>query len=217
MAWVNAAQQRQCYENGQYRAQLAEQRYVYKEYRPEADVAVVSETRARHATHSVLRERIVEHVFVGEAMKRLWQRGILNIEILRAEFDATGYDLVMCCGSVMRHVQFKVSLVDGARAGVAINQQLMQAPSGCVIWLGVDEDLGIKEYRWFGAAAGQPLPDLSGRRTARQTRANAMGVKAERENQRVLAKTAFEILEGLDETLERLFAASQTDKPGKAA
>lgn len=62
----------------------------------------VSEARAKHAAHSVLRERIVEHVFVGEAMRRLWQLGIVNIEILRAEFDATGYDVVMCCGSVMR-------------------------------------------------------------------------------------------------------------------
>ncbi len=132
----------------------------------------IIEVRARHAAHSVLRERIVEHVFVGEAMRRLWQRGILDIEILRAEFDTTGYDLVMCCGSVMRHVQFKVSLVDGARTGVTINQHLARAPSGCVIWLGVAEDLVIKEYRWFGGAAGQPLPDLSGYPTARHTRGN---------------------------------------------
>nr|WP_186075457.1 hypothetical protein [Burkholderia gladioli] len=158
----------------------------------------------------MLRERIVEHVFVGEAMRRLWQRGILDIEILRAEFDATGYDLVMCCGRVMRHVQFKVSLVDGSRAGVSINQQLGQAPNGCVIWLGVDEDLEIKEYRWFGAAVGQPLPDLSGYPIARHTRGNAQGIKANRMNQRVLAKTAFEKLDGIEHTLERLFAVRQS-------
>ncbi|ATF90439.1 hypothetical protein [Burkholderia gladioli] len=169
----------------------------------------VSEARAKHAAHSVLRERIVEHVFVGEAMRRLWQLGIVNIEILRAEFDATGYDVVMCCGSVMRHVQFKVSLVDGVRAGVTINQRLAQAPSGCVIWLGVDERLEIKEYRWFGAAPGRPLPDVSRYRAARHTRANAMGFKVVRVNQRILAKSAFEKLSGLDEMLERLFAVPQ--------
>ncbi|WP_186071815.1 hypothetical protein [Burkholderia gladioli] len=166
----------------------------------------IIEVRARHAAHSVLRERIVEHVFVGEAMRRLWQRGILDIEILRAEFDTTGYDLVMCCGSVMRHVQFKVSLVDGARTGVTINQHLARAPSGCVIWLGVAEDLVIKEYRWFGGAAGQPLLDLSGYPTARHTRGNALGVKAQRINQRVLAKAVFEKLRDLDDVLDRLFA-----------
>jgi hypothetical protein len=29
-----------------------------------------------HYIHSTLRERIVEHVFVGEALRRLWQLGV---------------------------------------------------------------------------------------------------------------------------------------------
>uniref|UniRef100_UPI003BEF4490 hypothetical protein n=1 Tax=Burkholderia arboris TaxID=488730 RepID=UPI003BEF4490 len=102
----------------------------------EAGSNALVDTRARHAEYSVLRERIVEHIFVGEAMRRLWQLGVLNVEILRAEFDSSGYDLVMCCGSVMRHIQFKVSLVDGSRGQVTINQRLAHAPSGCVVWLG---------------------------------------------------------------------------------
>ncbi|WP_186080407.1 hypothetical protein [Burkholderia gladioli] len=166
----------------------------------------ISEDRAKHSAHSVLRERIVEHIFVGEAMRRLWQMGMLNLEILRGEFDANGYDLVMCCGSVMRHVQFKVSLMDGARAHVTVNQQLARAPSGCILWLGVTDDLKIVEYRWFGSEPGLPLPDLSGYATARQTRANALGVKADRTNQRVLKKSAFEQLTGLDDALARLFS-----------
>ncbi|MDN7592047.1 hypothetical protein [Burkholderia seminalis] len=164
-----------------------------------------ADARARHAAHSVLRELIVEHIFVGEAMRRLWQLGILNVEILRAEFDASGHDLVMCCGSVMRHVQLKVSLVDGARAQVNINQQLAHARSGCVVWLGVTEDLEIIEYRWFGAEPGRPLPDITNHATARHTRANAQGNKSERANQRVLRKSEFEKLADLDETLYRLF------------
>ncbi|RQZ34371.1 hypothetical protein DIE16_22175 [Burkholderia sp. Bp9090] len=28
----------------------------------------------KHATHAFLREKVVEHVFVGEAMRRIWQR-----------------------------------------------------------------------------------------------------------------------------------------------
>jgi hypothetical protein len=176
----------------------------------ETKVAGVADARARHAAYSVLRERIVEHVFVGEAMRRLWQLGVVNVEILRAEFDASGYDLVMCCDSVMRHVQFKVSLVDGTRTQVAINQQLARAPSGCVVWLGVTEDLEIREYRWFGAEAGRPLPDITNHATARHTRANAQGIKAERANQRVLPKGAFEKLAGLDEMLQRLFAIPPT-------
>lgn len=162
--------------------------------------------RAKHATHSVLRERIVEHVFIGEAMRRLWQLGVTDVEVLRAEFDASGYDLVMCCGETMRHVQFKASLIDGSRGAVTVNQRLAQVPSGCVVWLVVSDALEIMEYRWFGAEPGCRLPDLAHYGLARHTRANAQGVKAERPNQRTLAKGAFEILAGLDEVLERLFA-----------
>ncbi|MBM5584970.1 hypothetical protein GSH09_14230 [Burkholderia pseudomallei] len=161
--------------------------------------------RAKHSMHSVLRERIVEHIFIGEAMRRLWQLGVTNVEVLRAEFDASGYDLVMCCGETMRHVQFKASLVDGSRGAVTVNDRLAQATSGCVVWLAVSDDLEIREYRWFGAAPGCRLPDLTKYGLARHTRANAQGVKAERPNQRALTKSAFEILGSLDDVLERLF------------
>ncbi|RWA45670.1 hypothetical protein AU476_01145 [Cupriavidus sp. UYMSc13B] len=160
---------------------------------------------AKHAAYSVLRERIVEHVFVGDAMRRLWQLGVMDVEVLRAEFDTSGYDLVMSCGNVIRHIQFKVSLVDGSRGNINVNLKLGQTPSGCVIWLGVTDDLEIADYRWFGGEPGRTLPDITDRAAGRQTRANAQGVKAERQNQRILTKGEFETLGGLDDILDRLF------------
>ncbi|USS44387.1 hypothetical protein NFI99_13550 (plasmid) [Burkholderia glumae] len=142
-------------------------------------------------------------------MRRMWQLGITDVEVLRAEFDASGYDLVMCCGETMRHVQFKASLIDGSRGEVTINQRLAQVPSGCVVWLVVSDDLEIKEYRWFGAAPGRQLTGLAKYGLARHTRANAQGLKAERPNQRAVTKSAFEILGSLDDVLERLFAIKQ--------
>jgi len=49
----------------------------------------------------------VEHVFVGEALRTLWRRGVFHVEVLRSEFDAHGYDLVMVRRRTMRHIQFK--------------------------------------------------------------------------------------------------------------
>lgn len=60
-----------------------------------------------HSTHSTLRERVVEHVFVGEALRTLWRWGVVNVEVLRSEFDAHGYDLVMARRRIVRHIQFK--------------------------------------------------------------------------------------------------------------
>lgn len=142
-------------------------------------------------------------------MQRLWQLGVTNVEVLRAEFDASGYDLVMCCGDVMRHMQFKASLVDGKRAEVAVNERLAQAPSGCVVWLSVTDDLDIREYRWFGAKPGHRLPALANYRLGRHTRGNSSGVKSERPSQRVVPKTAFQTLGDLDDVLECLFGVSQ--------
>ena len=59
----------------------------------------------QHSLHSVLRERIVEHLLTGELLRRLWSFGITSVEILRSEFDRGGYDLVADNGPVVRHVQ----------------------------------------------------------------------------------------------------------------
>src|SRR5438876_11376181 len=85
----------------------------------------------RHFTHSTLRERIVEHVFVGDVLRTLWRRGVTDVEILRAEFDAHGYDVVMSRGPVVRHVQLKTQ----AAGKVSVGRALAEKPSGCVVWI----------------------------------------------------------------------------------
>lgn len=42
----------------------------------------------KHSRHSTLRERIVEHRFVADALQHLWKRDIFDVEVLRPEFDA---------------------------------------------------------------------------------------------------------------------------------
>lgn len=69
-----------------------------------------SRTDAAHHLHSSLREKIVEHVFVGEALRALWRRGVFDVRILRCEFDADGYDLLMERGKIVRHI---ASLIRG--------------------------------------------------------------------------------------------------------
>jgi len=59
--------------------------------------------------HSTLRERIVEHVFIGDLFRRLWQRGIVDVEVLRAEIDTGGYDVVFRHGQILRHIQLKTT------------------------------------------------------------------------------------------------------------
>ena len=158
-----------------------------------------------HFIHTILRERIVEHLFVGECLRRLWQRGVTDVEVLRSEFDAGGYDLVMSRGKVVRHIQLK-TLTDGGKAGgVSIGLKLGNTPCGCVIWIVISKDLDLLSYLWFGGAPGERLPSLDAMRTTKHTRANAQGIKAEKPAHRIVPKGQFKSLATIDDVLHALF------------
>ncbi|WP_407522711.1 hypothetical protein [Methylobacterium oryzisoli] len=155
--------------------------------------------------YSTLRERIVEHVFIGDALRRLWQLGITDVEVLHSEFDAGGYDLVMSYRKVVRHIQLKTTLSSGKAANTKLSLKLAEKPSGCAIWIIVSPDLMIESFLWFGGLPGEPLPDLSAMKTAKHSKGNADGVKTERPNHRVVPRGRFEVLSSLDLVLARLF------------
>ena len=46
---------------------------------------------------SSYREQLIEHQFVGALLQHLWIRGVHQVDVLRSEVDAAGYDLVMIC------------------------------------------------------------------------------------------------------------------------
>lgn len=161
----------------------------------------------RHYVRSTLRERIIEHVFVGEALRALWRRNITDVEVLRSEFDAGGYHLVMSYRAIVRHIQLKVSVEGGKRAGVTASLKLMEKPSGCILWIVVADDLEFRSFLWYGNEPGESLPDIREMKTASHTKANAAGIKTERPGQRDIPRSAFARLASLDAVLERLFGA----------
>jgi hypothetical protein len=160
-----------------------------------------------HYIHSSLRERIVEHVFVGDALRRLWQLGVTDVEVLRSEFDAGGYDLVMGHGKVVRHIQLKTVMAAGKTTEVGVSLKLMDKPSGCVIWIILTPELHLQSYLWFGGRPGKPLPDIRAMKVAKHAKANAKGIKAERPNFRIVPRSKFEKLDTLDILLTRLFGS----------
>jgi hypothetical protein len=158
---------------------------------------------------SVLREKVFEHLFLGDLTRALLRAG-RRCEVLRAEYDGAGYDLVLEADGILRHVQLKAMRTDGKRAHVDINIELASKPSGCVVWMLVDpETFTTTRYRWFGAAAGQPLPAL-GDRPVRHTKADSRGVKAERPGLRQLGRSQFTAVDTMDQLLERLFGDRHT-------
>lgn len=160
--------------------------------------------------HSVLREKVLEHALLTELSKAiLFDHGV-TLEVLRPEFDANGYDLVIESNGILRHVQLKAMRKGGKRAHVDIALALADKPGGCVIWFTVDTvSLSMGPFLWLGGKPGDPLPDL-GDRVTRHTRANANGEKAERAGHRRVPVARFAKLETIKDLAMAMFGEPTT-------
>ena len=162
-------------------------------------------TDARHWEASSLREKIIEHLFVGELLRHLWRIGRRDMELLRAEVDNGGYDLALGCNGRLRHVQLKASHQDGAARSVNVNIGLAGKRGACVIWIHFDpKTMALGPFHWLGSEQADGELKL-GDRVARHTKADAAGHKKERPNIRQLRKSAFTKIETIDGVAKALF------------
>ena len=172
---------------------------------------------AVHSEHSSYREKLLEHLFIGEVLRYLWCQGVATAEFLRPEVDSGGYDLVIECNRIIRHIQLKSSFRGAKTARQNVNIRLDEKPSGCVVWVVFDETtLELGPFLWYGGRPGEPIPDIQSLPVAKHTKGNALGVKAERPNMRVLKRGLFEAVTTLPELVSRLFG-SVVAAPTKAS
>ena len=163
---------------------------------------------------SSYRESLLEHLFIGELLRHLWLNGVHRVEVLHSEVDGAGYDVVVECNSVMRHIQLKATGQGRKRGNVNVTLALIEKRSACVVWLFFDQEtLELGPFYIFGGTPGQPMPDISHFRVARHTKGDATGFKAERPNLRLIPKGSFEKLDTMDEVVEWLFGDCATQSP----
>jgi hypothetical protein len=139
----------------------------------------MTDIRKQHYLNSSFREKLIEHLFVGELLKLSWKAGPCSLEIAKPEVDCQGYDIVAEENGVIRHIQLKASYHDETTAQQKVHIALASKPSGCIIWIYFDEEtLELGPFLFYGGPAGEPLPDLSDQRVAKHTRGDAQGVVA---------------------------------------
>src|SRR4051794_28698699 len=92
-----------------------------------------------HTQQSSLREKVLEHLFVGELLRSLWCKGIRHIGVVKAEGHSRCLDLGVGWNGVTRYIQLKATRQEGRRQHVDINVALAEKPGGCVIWFWFDE------------------------------------------------------------------------------
>lgn len=158
-------------------------------------------------THqSVYREKLIEHLFIGELLKLSWLRHAATLEVSHGLIDRSGHDLVLEVAGIVRHVQLKTSASSSATASQKIHLGLCAKPSGCVVWIQFDKaSLALGPFLFLGGAPGEPLPDLTACKVARHSKGNALGHKAERPNLRVVPRSGFKRLESIEALYSALF------------
>lgn len=163
---------------------------------------------SKHTENSSFREKLVEHLFVGELLKLSWRSDRCDLEVAKPEVDNSGYDLILEAHGVVRHIQLKASFVGSSTATQKIHVRLGEKPSGCVVWIYFDEEsLALGPYLYFGGEPGQQLPSVEGARVAKHTKSNQSGHKAERPNIRVINRGEFRAFETLEGIYSALFGA----------
>ena len=166
---------------------------------------------SKHSEHSSYREKLIEHLFIGELLKLSWIEGDCELEIGKPEVDNSGYDVIIEAHRVIRHVQLKASYIGGKTSRQKIHVKLSDKPSGCIVWIYFNEDtLELGPFLFFGGEPGQPLPSLDNTKIARHTKGDQEGYKAERPNIRELNKGSFAKYETIKDIHHALFGSAKS-------
>ena len=160
----------------------------------------------KHTEHSSYREKLIEHLFIGELFKLSWLKYDCQLEISKPEVDNSGYDIIAELNGLIRHMQLKASYIGGKTAKQKVHIKLSEKPSGCVVWVCFNEEtLELGPFLFYGGKPGFPLPSLEGTNTARHTKGDQDGYKAERPNIRELNKGKFDKHNSVQEIFNVLF------------
>lgn len=160
----------------------------------------------QHFLQSSYREKLIEHLFIGELLKISWRKRECRLEVARPEVDNSGYDVVAEEAGIIRHIQLKASHLSARASSQNIHVALAEKPSGCVVWVYFNADnLDLGPFLYFGADPGNPLPSLESFSVAKHTKGNAQGVKAERPAIRRVPKGQFSAHKTVEDIYEVLF------------
>lgn len=172
----------------------------------EDDIVTPENSDEKHYVYSSFREKLLEHLFVAELLKRSWAEHSCDLEIAKPEVDSKGYDLIAEKGGVVRHIQLKSTKRGGNAAHQNIHIALAAKPSGCVIWFEFDEStLELGPFRFLGDEPGKKLPPIDHLPVAKHPKANSEGIKTERPQLRKVAKGKFAVIDSFDELYRALF------------
>lgn len=163
---------------------------------------------------SVYRERLIEHLLIGDLLKHSWLHAGATLEVSQPSIDRSGHDVVLEENGITRHVQLKTSSQSATTKTQKVHIGLAAKPSGCVIWTRFNcENMMLGPFMFFGGEPGASLPSLAEFRVAKHTKGNADGVKKQRPNLRVVSISKFRPIIDIPALYFALFGSGQEAQP----
>ena len=144
-----------------------------------------------------MREKMLLHRFLGEVYLSFWVKRDYSLEVLFAEVDNAGYDIVLIRKNKPAYIQLKATNTESRTKEFNINRRLEDKPGGCVVL--IEYTSTNLSYYYFKAQ------DLIQYKIAKHAKANSKGVKGEREGIVKVPKKKFDLCT-IDELIEKLFA-----------
>ena len=161
---------------------------------------------------SVYRERLLEHLLIGDLLKYSWLHAGATLEVSQPSIDRSGHDVVLEANGVTRHLQLKSSSHAARTAAQKVHLGLASKPSGCVVWTRFDRcTMKLGPFLFFGAKPGVPLPPLDTYKVAKHTKGNKDGVKKERPNLRIVRMSQFREIADIPGLYAALFGEGVPD------
>lgn len=162
--------------------------------------------------NSLYFEKLVEHRFISDMMTYcLYKKGI-TLEIIHAEIDTNGYDLILSYKNINRYIQLKTSEEDSTTSSQKINLLIIEKENPCIIWIIRRYDNNINDFRfkylYWGANRNEPLPDIGKYKIAKHTKANSLGIKKQCKNTKIIPKGDFIEINSIEELFDKLFLIS---------
>jgi hypothetical protein len=162
-----------------------------------------------HSQYSSLREKIVEHRFLSDVLKALWREGLYTTEVSRSESDAFGYDVVIECRSLIRHIQLK-SRLNKKPVRLSVSRSLADKPNGCVICVMLDDDMEITSFLFYGEPPGQRRAlDITGFKPSKRIRRDGDGNRPPRSNHVDVPMGKFKKIGTAEELVLQLFGPAK--------
>lgn len=162
---------------------------------------------------SVYREKLLEHLLIGELLKYSWFEHGASLEVSQPAIDRSGHDIVLEANGITRHVQLKTSSTIAKTGRQNVHLGLAGKPSGCVVWMRFDPgSMKLGPFLFFGSEPGCALPPLDGFKVATHTKGDAQGVKKSRLGLRVVPRSKFVVVTTIPALYATLFGGPENDQ-----